>query len=286
MTRLCSRSTVVPRRLAAKEFLLWCKSSCEASLISWTFHRRAGDMTTSRSPLSELAASLQLSCSDKQANLVLDELVAASVIDHACDLASLAASCHDPSNAVLARRMVSELVRLSNEYELAGIAAIVALRPGLEHLAAKLTRCGIELEEAEAEVIGFAFEAIRRLGDSRSPTPMHLIDLVWTKARTRLRRELRYRDRTRVIHRGENWGADVQDPALLVSTLLAEAVRAGVLSAEDAKLLYRTRVLDEPIGAQLAASPKNAAAFLQQRHRSERRLATYCRRTYRSEGSR
>ena len=128
-----------------------------------------------------------------------------------------------------------------------GLVVIVALRPVLERIVTLVDRYGAD-EEVSLDLLADLWELMARDGQLVEPMLAELRRLVRHGARARKLR----RDRT------EAWSDDLDvaergaDPAEIISDHLAQLVRRGVISKDDAEVLVRTEVLGERL-AEVAA---------------------------------
>lgn len=200
----------------------------------------------------------------------------------ALDPLELARSCHDPARSVRSRAVVSELVALSVSDEMAGLVALVALRPGLLRIAGRLAARGAPRDDAETDVVAIAWEVMRSVGrkGAHPRVAQRVISTTWERCRAASRRPSSGRStwersgERRVLALPDGFDAEAVDanPADRVSTTLWEARRAGVVSARQATLVHDTRILDVDIAAVAAEQGRTAVAVRKERERVEARL--------------
>ncbi|HWE68119.1 MAG TPA: hypothetical protein VG298_15870 [Acidimicrobiales bacterium] len=213
-------------------------------------------------------------------------------IGTALDPLELARSCHVPGRSVRSRAVVSELVALSVSDEMAGLVALVALRPGLFRIVRRLVVRGASREDTETDVVATAWEvkgSVAKKG-AHPRAAQRVISITWERCRSAARRQSSgpstwersaaghsawgQSGECRVLAMPDGFDAEAVDanPADLVSTTLWEARRAGVVSARQATLVHDTRVLDIAIAAVAAEQGRTAVAVRKERERVEGKL--------------
>ena len=209
----------------------------------------------------------------------------------ALDPLELARSCHDPGRSDRSRAVVSGLVALLDSDEMAGLAVLVALRPGLFRIVGRLAVRGAPREDAETDVVATAWEVMgsvaKKGSDSRAA--QRVISTTWERCRSSRRPSSRRSTWERSAPGHSAWGRTGEcrvlampdgfdaeavdaDPADRVSTTLWEARRAGAVSARQAALVHDTRILDIAIAAVAAEQGRTAGAVRKERERVEARL--------------
>lgn len=205
----------------------------------------------------------------------------------ALDPLELARSCHDPTQSLRSRAVVSELVALSATDEMAGLAALVALRPGLLRIVGRLAARGVARDDAETDVVASAWEIMGSVASegAHPRVAQRVISATWERCRRASRRASPGRSASgHAVWGGSTKcrelalldGFDVEaldaNPADRVSTILWEARRAGAVSARQATLVHDTRVLDIGIAAVAAEQGRTTVAVRKDRERVEARL--------------
>lgn len=174
------------------------------------------------------------------------------------------------------RRFAALLLRGAGD-EAAALKILGLLEPELEVLARRLERFGIEPDIARAEARSVAWEVVagHRLGPLL-PTRACLSTLIWTE----LRRELGVRrDReVKLVPLSEE--IDVAAPDADPEEerwpgLLDAAVAGGVLSAQQASVIARTRLEGRGLEEVAADLGRPYAAVRKERQRAERAFASF-----------
>jgi DNA-directed RNA polymerase specialized sigma24 family protein len=250
-------------------------------------------MDTTPGPIKALTAHLAVRSQGKEGRMAMSRFSDAGIdIETALDPLELARSCHDSGRFDRSRTVVSGLVALSVTDELAGLAALVALRPGLFRIVRRLVVRGASREDAETDVVATAWEAmgsVARKG-SHPRAAQQVISTTWERCRTAARRPssgLSTSERSAAGHSACGRSRGCRVPALLdgfdaeaidanpadrVSTTLWEARRGGLVSARQATLIHDTRVLDISIAAAAAKQGRTAVAVRKERERVEAKL--------------
>lgn len=173
----------------------------------------------------------------------------------------------------------SELARRAQSWGPAWLvgAAGMAL-PGLRRMHAKLTyRYAGDAADLEAEMVAAFCDRLRRIDPDCGRLPARLC---WAAYRAGLRckqADSRYADlRGRTIESVESTAPPVQfgHPDML----LAHAVTGGLITAEEAELIGRTRMEDVTLLQVADELGVSRSAVKMRRHRAERRLAEAVRR--------
>jgi hypothetical protein len=167
------------------------------------------------------------------------------------------------------------LLEIAGADEVAGLCLFVALEPELVSMTLKLCRLGIESQEAASRVLAACWAVMveplipgepRFLGGVASRT--------WSRVRGEVRRELhRRRHGTRLRQSFD--AAQEADALDAAQGLLADAKREGILTAEETRLLYETRVLGRPVGAASVERGQSRQATWKARRRAESALRSY-----------
>ena len=210
----------------------------------------------------------------------------------ATDLFELASACHEtsgthPTGATQATSgshptgdgIVGALLAASVHYELASLAALVALRPALRRISRRLIANGQDPTEAETDTVTAAYLVTADLAGTSPPYPARaLVAATWNRMRTTVRglqadglRLTSIPDDLDV----EELGADPAsfiDCTARVEEILGAAVSAGVVSARQAHLVYWTRVAGECLEKLSEAQGANPATLRKERSRALRAL--------------
>lgn len=171
-----------------------------------------------------------------------------------------------------AKAMLEGLLALAPGDSDAALCALVALRPALNWVAARVY--GRHPTDDEfAEVLAFTWEAIKDDRPRRGPQARRVVLLAKNRARTEQRR--RAIRNVPVDELDERREADSKaDPAVRPEPLLACAVRMGVLTHRDAELIALTRVVGIPLGVLIHGYGCTEGALFRRRQRAEADLRT------------
>jgi hypothetical protein len=233
-------------------------------------------MTNYQAPLINLNANLAMHCRHGGSEHTLQRLVAGGLeMNGAATLSELAAQCNQTDNRARAEDILRPLVGLAGEDSLAALSALVALYPALVGIARRLIAAGVLADQADMDVIAVAYERILELSED---PPRHVARAVISGTWDRIRSSLKAEQRCALRHcRLEQ--ADVQavvseegaDSGPL-SEVLVDAVAAGVISSEAARVIYGTRVEGRSMGSLACDVEKREAAVRKIRTRAERAL--------------
>jgi hypothetical protein len=169
--------------------------------------------------------------------------------------------------------LLRPLVRLARDEPLAARIVLEALAPGLTRLAERVIFDERDRDELWALILGHAWRQIRSYPLERRPSKI-AANLILETRRAALAEFTRDRRRRELPPRP--LGERVAAPASAdVDTLLAPAVAAGAISADEAQLILRTRIDEVPL-RQLAAEQNVAYHTLNVRRlRAEKRLLLF-----------
>jgi len=187
----------------------------------------------------------------------------------------VATSCHDPAGRQRAELLVADLIDRAPTDELAGLTALVALRPALVRVARRLAR-GPGSADVEAVLVAAAWSAVGQLA---AAPPAHdaarrVVAAVWTAG---LADRRRHRRRHPVNHLPEGWDrpAPDSDPADLASTLLDDARARAVVNDRQAALVHDSRMLERPLAELAREAAVRVETLRRERSRAERRLRAF-----------
>jgi hypothetical protein len=175
------------------------------------------------------------------------------------------------------QRFAALLARAPDEED-AALEVLAHLEPELGVLAGRLVRFGIEPDVARAEALSVAWEVVagHRFGPVL-PTKVCLASVVWTE----LRRDFGVRrDRgIELVHMTDkiDVAAPEADPGEPWPSLLEAAVAAGVLNAQQALVVARTRIDGRGLAEVAADIGRPYDAVRKDRQRAERALAVFAR---------
>jgi DNA-directed RNA polymerase specialized sigma24 family protein len=204
-------------------------------------------MTTHQDHLSLLTHELELRSRRSRPPKVFDLLRSAGLpIPEGTTLMDLVAICHGQSASEdLEPRVLAEaLLEAAPSDDDAALTTIVALRPVLYRIVKKVSGTSCPDDDTVAEVATLAWAAIAQPNEPGGP-PRKLCDVVneiWTQARTTIRRERTSASRHETLKEEFDSPDPDLDPAELVTTLLIDAARRGVITLVDAKLIEATRL--------------------------------------------
>jgi DNA-directed RNA polymerase specialized sigma24 family protein len=237
--------------------------------------RRNGAMTIP-TPFSRLVTDLAIRSRGREGRATLQRLSCAGVdLAGAASPLALACACHRPDRRAWAADTVSRLAALAPADETATLVVLVALGPGLLRLVRRLGRAGWPIEDASAVALAGALEALAGLGGHPVENAGRAVVAgTWARCRNDLRRADRHAGRSIGGPEAERVLATLVagDPELSVDSVLDRAVRAGVLGARQARLLYETRALGRPLCEVAAEWGVPAGALTSLRRRAEGRL--------------
>jgi len=188
--------------------------------------------------------------------------------------ARLIAFLRSDAPAALKDAVLRPLLRLARDEPLAARVVLEALAPGLTRLAERVIFDERDRDELWALILGQAWRQIRSYPLERRPSKI-AANLILETRRAALAEFTRDRHRRRDLP-PRPLGERVAAPASAdVDTLLARAVAAGAISADEAQLILRTRIDEVPL-RQLAAKQDVAYHTLNVRRlRAERRLLLF-----------
>lgn len=208
-------------------------------------------MTTRTNLFHQLTDELRVASRTPEGRATLDRLREhGTQIDIDATLGGVVATCHGHSGVASpdARVMVDRLVALAGESQIAGIAAIVALQPALLRVATRVCAPDAPDDDAVSEVIAAAWEALA-VGDPVRPTMRMVVGRTWVTARTSVRRQRSSRTREVPCDAVEvtSWATGLVCESSGEGTTLGWAVRKGLVSRDDARLIRLTRVSGIPL---------------------------------------
>lgn len=202
--------------------------------------------------------------------------------------AAMAPRCGDPEPREWADRTLSVLCDMAPRDEEAALVVLVALGPHLRKMARRLVVAGLSADDAGSVVV---LSALAAMGDAPHPAgedgvAVTLLAGTWRRCRKELRRSGRAL-RTEVpgepTREGEatpgTSGPDHDDP------VLDRALRTGVLTLDQAALLYETRGLDRPLSAVSREWGRPRGQLASSRRRAETRLREMLRAEAEEDGS-
>src|SRR5207302_1881637 len=178
------------------------------------------------------------------------------------------------ARAVSKAAVLRRLVRSARDEPLAARGVLEALAPGLTRLAERVIFDERDRDELWALILGHAWQQIRSYPLERRPAKI-AANLILETRRATLAEFTRDRRRRRDLpprplseHAAPPTSADVD-------TLLARAVAADAISADEAELILRTRIDEVPL-RQVAAERKLGYHTLNVRRlRAEKRLLIF-----------
>jgi hypothetical protein len=170
--------------------------------------------------------------------------------------------------------LLRSLVRLARDEPLAARIVLEALAPGLTRLAERVIFDERDRDELWALILGHAWRQIRSYPLERRPSKI-AANLILETRRAALAEFTRDRRSRRELP-PRPLGECVAEPASAdVDRLLARAVAAGAISADEAELILTTRIDEVPL-RQLAAEQNVAYHTLNVRRlRAEKRLLLF-----------
>lgn len=226
-------------------------------------------------PIASLTRHLAVRSASSEGRRAVARWAAAGLPVDGCHTPlDVATSCHDPAGRQRAALLVADLIKRAPTDDLAGLTALVALRPALARAARRLAQ-GSGSADVEAVLVAAAWSAVHQLAVT---PPTHdaarrVVAAVWAAGLA----DRRQRRRHRVELLPDRWDRPevASDPAELVSTLLDDARARAVVDDRQAVLVHDSRVLGRPL-AELARERSMAVgSVLRQRHRAERRLRAF-----------
>jgi DNA-directed RNA polymerase specialized sigma24 family protein len=231
--------------------------------------------------IRQLSSHLATRSCGEEGNAAMDRFRAAGIdVRTALSPIEVAEGCHGTGEMERSRSIVSGLLGLAHDDEVAALTALVALSPGLYNLANRLVASGWDRAEAESAVVGRAYEEMVAPDHATSASE------VVFRARAQLRNEDRRMRRGRADPAGAELArglvpsppsvdaeAPGADPAERVETVLFDAVGSGVLTADQALAVGATRGHDIAVDEVATLLGLSSAAVRQMRRRAEARLA-------------
>ncbi len=239
-------------------------------------------MTHHRGPIYNLGTHLAMRSQDGECDGTLARLREAGLDPGgATSLHELASSCMGTVNRERAEQILTALVSLAVDDELAAIGALVALTRALVRLSRRLIVAGIDFRQADIDVIDAAYEQIvaanRRMA-TRDRPDRHLARTIIGKSWDRLRWDLEAEQRCalrrcRLDANGEPVAHPEDDPGPSpITWILTEAVSEGAISSEAARIIHATRVEGRSFRSLACELHKGEAALRKCRQRSEQAL--------------
>jgi len=230
-------------------------------------------MTQRTDALHALTLELRARSSSPSGRRALRRLAAAGVdVGRATTLCDLVDRYHadGPGEDGGARAMLEELLGLATSDSDAALCALVALRPALRWIAARVY--GTQPTDDElAELVAFAWAAICDGPPRHGSQARRVVLVTRTRARTAQRRRT---DARRIVDdHDERRDADPwADPAERPEPLLECAVRSGVLSRTDAEVIALTRAVGIPLRLLAREYRCTEKALFRRRQRAEAAL--------------
>jgi len=233
-------------------------------------------MTHKCGPIANLRSHLEMRCERGEDAGTLRRLA-----DGGLDLAGattvdeLAAACLVTKDPGRSEQIVAALVALAPEDEIAALGALVALTPALIRLSRRMIAAGIDVDQADTDVIGTAFERILEISGSRRH---HVARAVIGSSWDRLRWSLTSEQRCAIRRCPLDAGGDPMPDGIPVTYqpgitwILTDAVSNGAISAEAARIIHATRVEGRSFRSLSCELHKGEAALRKARQRSERAL--------------
>src|SRR5665213_287067 len=233
-------------------------------------------MTHYVGPISNLIAHVEILSLEGRGEATMKRLKAHGLDPgRATTVLELATMCTQTDERDRADAIVSALVALAPEDNLAALGALVALFHALIRLSRRLIAAGIHPEQADIDVIATAYERIMTLGDKPLRHPARaVISGTWDRLRTSLEAEQRCALRQRPMDTAGDPVAP-SDPDAATTGLrwtLTEAISTGVISTEAARIIEGSRSHGRSLRSLACELHKGEAAVRQTRHRAERAL--------------
>ena len=166
------------------------------------------------------------------------------------------------------------LVRLARDEPLAARVVLEALAPGLTRLAERVIFEERDRDELWALILGHAWQQIRSYPLERRPRKI-AANLILETRRAALAEFTRDRLRRRELPPGPLSERAAAPVSADVDTLLARAVAAGAISADEAELILQTRIDELPLRQLAAAQNVPYHTLNVRRLRAERRLLVF-----------
>lgn len=226
-------------------------------------------------PIASLTRHLALRSATTEGRRAVARWAAAGLaVDECRTPLDVATSCHDPGGRHRAELLVADLIDRAPTDELAGLTALVALRPALVRAACRLAR-GAGSADVEAVLVAAAWSAMGQLAAAplAHDAARRVVAAVWAAGLA----DRRHRRRHPVDHLPEGWDQPVpdSDPADLVSTLLDDARARAVVSDRQASLVHDSRMLERPLAELAREQAVRVETLRRERHRAERRLRAF-----------
>jgi hypothetical protein len=230
-------------------------------------------MTARNDPLQQLTVTLRERSNSQAGRRALQRFRGSGIrVGRSRSLLELVARYHEgaPRRELGARNLLEALLGLAPSDPDAALCALVALRPALYWVAARVYGAHPS-EDDFAELMAFAWESICAPPATGSRA-RHVVLLTRTRARTARRRRGEQPAPLDIAVHGLRIVDLGADPAERDEPLLERAVRAGVLSRKDAELIALTRGIGVPIKVLTYEFDLSPKALFARRNRAESAL--------------
>jgi hypothetical protein len=202
-------------------------------------------MTYNIGPIWNMLTHLEIRCRGGDGESTMRRLAENGLdLGGASTVYDLAMACTGTTDRDRAEDIVRELIGLASADELAALGALAALFPALIRVSRRLVGCGIDPEHADSDVLVTSYERVLELSDD---PPRHaaraVIGATWDRVRSSLKSEQRCTLRTsRLEAVGDKPTTPWEGRELPgLQWVLTDAVSAGVISSEAARIIDGTR---------------------------------------------
>jgi len=233
-------------------------------------------MTHYRGPISNLITHVEVLSRGGGSNVTMVRLIEGGLDPGlATTVAELATICNRTDQRDRAEAIVASLVALAPADDLAGLGALAALSPALIRLSRRLITAGVRPEQADIDVIATAYERIVTLGDQpRRHAARSVISGTWDRLRASLDAAQRCALREHPLEAASDPVAHSTSATTApgLRWVLTDAVAAGAISAEAARIIDGSRCHGRTLRSLACELHKSESAVRQTRNRAERTL--------------
>jgi hypothetical protein len=201
-------------------------------------------MTYNVGPIWNMLTHLEIRCRGGDGESTMKRLAESGLdLGGASTVYDLAMACTGTTHHDQAEDILRGLIALASVDELAALGALAALFPALIRVSRRLVGCGIDPEQADSDVLATSYERVLELSDD---PPRHaaraVIGATWDRVRSSLKSEQRCTLRTSRLEAASDKPTPWESRELPgLQWVLTDAVSAGVISSEAARIIDGTR---------------------------------------------
>lgn len=193
------------------------------------------------------------------------------------------AACHERTDPQRANQLLAALLAEAADDPLARRAVLQAMLPALAGItrrcwpAVGAGRTWAEVAEVDQEVLTTAHDQILRLAQSAPPPSWPataILDATWRRMRTAIDRHRRHTTAFMPLPEDDPVSEPTPRADEELMEVVAEALRAGAIGEEPARLVVRTRLLGFTPAEEAAALGCTLAWVYKQRERAEQALVS------------